>query len=509
MTETLDRMSVERFRAAIAQRLGLSFDDSKTEFLSDVLRRRAAASALPADAYLLAIESQRVPTEVGSLAQELTVGETYFFRSRDQYRALAEIAIPASVAAQCRDRELRVLSAGCASGEEAYSLGMVARDALDRSWQLSVIGIDANPAVIARAGRATFSAWALRETAPVERQRWFRAAGRDFVLEESARGSVRFELRNLVDDDPQFWRPENFDIVFFRNVLMYFAPDQASAVVARIAGALKPGGYLFLGHAETLRGVSAAFSLEHTHDTFYYRRKDERGQGAAAALRADAEASGAPAAPGAPLRGSTWFDAIGAATRRIESLATGTPESHWPDGNGRAPAAAPEPWDRAETLELLREERYAEALATLPSASQTSERDPDLLLLRSALHVHRGQLESAEEACRRLLEIDALSAGAHYLLALCRDGANDPAQAAHHDQVATYLDPGFAMPPLHLGLMAMRAGDRATARRELTRALPLLDREDASRLLLYGGGFGREALLALCRTELTGAGGRA
>jgi chemotaxis protein methyltransferase CheR len=110
--------------------------------------------------------------------------------------------------------------------------------------------------------------------------------------------------------------------------------------------------------------------------------------------------------------------------------------------------------------------------------------------------------------CRRLLKIDELNSGAHYVLALCREGARDQPAAANHDQVAVYLDPAFAMPRLHLGLLARRAGDSGTARRELAQALALLQREDASRLLLFGGGFNREALLGLCRAELIACGGK-
>jgi chemotaxis protein methyltransferase CheR len=100
-----------------------------------------------------------------------------------------------------------------------------------------------------------------------------------------------------------------------------------------------------------------------------------------------------------------------------------------------------------------------------------------------------------------------LNAGAHYLLALCRESAGDRQGALDHDRAAIYLDPGFAMPRLHLGLMARRGGDAEGARRELGEALLLLRREDISRLLLFGGGFGREALISLCRGELLSAGG--
>jgi len=90
---------------------------------------------------------------------------------------------------------------------------------------------------------------------------------------------------------------------------------------------------------------------------------------------------------------------------------------------------------------------------------------------------------------------------------LCREGAGDGPGATEHDQVATYLDPAFAMPRFHLGLLARRSGHHEAARRELALALSLLRREDASRILLFGGGFGRGALVALCRAELVACGG--
>jgi chemotaxis protein methyltransferase CheR len=158
-------------------------------------------------------------------------------------------------------------------------------------------------------------------------------------------------------------------------------------------------------------------------------------------------------------------------------------------------------------LELLKKERFSDALDLLAGLPAGSEQDPDVLLLRAALLTHSGQLEAAERASAQLLDRDELNTGAHYLLALCRESAGDPRGAVDHDRVAVYLDPGFAMPRLHLGLMARRAGDPEGARRELGQALLLLKREDASRLLLFGGGFGRDALVALCRTELLSAGG--
>src|SRR6185295_14630146 len=120
-------------------------------------------------------------------------------------------------------------------------------------------------------------------------------------------------------------------------------------------------------------------------------------------------------------------------------------------------------FDLAVPLDLLQRERFDEALVAVQSLPSEAERDADVLLLSAVLLTHGGQLAQAETVCRRLLDLDELNAGAHYVLALCREGSGDSRGAADHDQVAVYLDPGFAMPRLHLGLMARRAGEREVA----------------------------------------------
>jgi chemotaxis protein methyltransferase CheR len=122
------------------------------------------------------------------------------------------------------------------------------------------------------------------------------------------------------------------------------------------------------------------------------------------------------------------------------------------------------------------------------------------------LLAQQGEVAAAEEICLRLLAYDDMNAGAHYLLALCRETLGDRQGARDHDRLAIHLDPGFAMPRLHLGLLARRTGDRRLARTELGQALTLLKREDVTRLLFFGGGFGREGLIDLCESALKDCG---
>ncbi len=509
MNIALEPCEVPRFRNIVARRLGLQFDDAKLGFLGDLLRRRLSVNGHACETYLGSLEAGASHNELSALVQELTVPETYFFRNMDQFRVFTEVVLPCRMHAQEPHRQLRFLSAACASGEEAYTLAILLREGLaDPSWDVSILGVDVNPAMLEKAARARYLSWAMRETPLDVQRRWFRVEGREIVLDETIRAAVQFERRNLAEEDRELWQPETYDTIFCRNVIMYFTEEAGKALVARITRALAPGGYLFLGHAETLRGLSHDFHLHHTHGTFYYQRKEGANQNAKRFSTGMATTSTLVAAPLATIvdEADTWIGAICSATERIQALA-GAPRAHSLPGRS-VPFVPAEPgWNLGIPLDLLRAEHFAEALDVVQAFPPESARDPDVLLLQAVLLAHSGRLVPAEDACRRLLKIDELNSGAHYVLALCREGARDQPAAANHDQVAVYLDPAFAMPRLHLGLLARRAGDSDAARRELGQALALLQREDASRLLLFGGGFNREALLGLCRAELIACGG--
>ena len=492
--------SIERFRALIAQRLGLQFEETRLGWLAEVLRRHSTLAQLPEEGYLMQLESDTTGSSNGALAEDLTVPETYFFRNIEQFHALQQQVLPARLRARASARSLRILSAGCASGEEAYSIAMALHGRLpDAGWSLSIEAIDVNPAMLDKARRARYTAWSLRETPADMKHRWFQPEGRELQLDAAIRDAVQFEQRNLHADDPAFWRPGSFDVVFCRNVLMYFAPEHAQAAVNRIACSMTPGGVLFLGHAETLRGLSEDFHLRHSHGTFYYQRKGHAGEAETAhppldgITRSPADRAGRSE----PESTGDWAGSIARAAERVRSLtapASSSPARSRPVADHLGPA-----------LDMLRNERFADALALLQALPTDAQLEPDVLLLRAMLLVHSGHWQAAEEAGHRLLAVDGLNAGANYVLALCREGAGDHGGAIDRHQRAIQLDPTFAMPRLHLGLLARRAGDGRTMRRELNHALALLQREAAPRLLLFGGGFDRHALVDLCRAEIRAA----
>ena len=523
MTPVPTRTDIEQFRAIVTRHLGLQYEDAKLEYLADVLRQRMQSvgrvrfeSCAAYIGYLNA--SPKGSAEWRALAEQLTVNETFFFRNADNFVAFAEMVLPERIRAKASTKQLRILSAGCSSGDEPYSLAILVRQALPDldAWDVKIIGIDINPTILLKATQARYSEWSLRATSDDVRRRYFRADSGDFVLAPEIQKMVSFEERNLVDDDPLFWKSLACDVVFCRNVLMYFTPETARGVVRRIGQALLPRGFLFIGHAETLRGITPEFHLCHTHDTFYYQQRDACDVTATATWVASLDAPTSYLLPGVVESTANWIDVIQHAATRIATLAdarTRSPDHAAPEATHRHPVSQPavavpsRAWDLSLVLEAVRQERFADALELMGSLPVESHEDPDALLLRAVLLTNHGRLNESEEVCLRLLALDELNAGAHYLMALCSEHDGDANGAIEHGLTAIYLDPGFAMPHLHLGILAKRSGDDATAQRELGQALTLLASEDASRILLFGGGFSRDALLQVCQTQLRAAGG--
>jgi chemotaxis protein methyltransferase CheR len=523
MIATISAADIDGFRVLLTRKLGLFFDDGKSDFLADVLRQRMERTGC---SHFAEHERRLAPLtcldgEIQTLAEALTIGETYFFRYGDQFEALARVALPACIAAREEEgeRSLRILSAGCSSGEEAYSIAILLKEAFPQlaDWNVSILGIDVNPAAVEKATAARYSRWSLRETPEELATKYFEAAGKQMRMREEVRRAARFEQRNLAEEDNLFWQAGSFDIVFCRNVTIYFPLDVTRCVVARIARSLRPGGYFFMGHAETLRGISNDFHLHHTHNTFYYQRREavDAASGLLETMKCVARSAARPGSRmsvlDSPSDGARSEDSWSGSPAQLAAVAVPIPQGPGISGatSVSTSVAAVAGAAAAPALELLRRERFVEAKEFLRDLPPGSAVDPDAQLLLAVLHTNSGEIVEAEKIARQVLAADELNTGAHYLIALCREHASDRDGAVRHNQAATYLDPLFAMPHLHLGLLAKRAADTDTARRELGLALALFDREDPARILLFGGGFTREALVEFCRAELRACGGNA
>ena len=456
---------VAEFRELLARWLGWTFDDKDAAQLAPVLAERAATNGLTPEDYLSRLGYGGWDVEVAELAERLSITETYFFRHAEQFRALRETALPDRISTRHSQRVLRMLSVACSSGEEAYSCAIVGREARPGpDWIVSVLGIDANPAMLRKAVAARYSVWSLRETPEAAREHWFRSTEGGFEVDPEIRSLVRFGQHNIADDDPALWRAGQYDVIFCRNLLMYLTRTVAGSLVRRMTAALAPGGYLFLGHTDSLGSRPEGLAARHSHHTFYYQRTEPAAAPAGTPLPRPAP----PAVPRPPL--------------------PMTPEDAYHGAIG-----------------LLHADRFADAL-DLITAWLPGRPKPRDALLHGVLLVQTGRLDEAMVVARRLVENEGLNADAHQLLGLCLEGGHSVDDAIAQYRLAAYLDPAFAQPRLRLGQLARRRGEDRPAAADLEHALGLLAFEQAERITLFGGGFGRMALAMLCRSELDACG---
>jgi chemotaxis protein methyltransferase CheR len=255
---------------------GLAFDQSRRESLSYSVNERMRAAGCPdVSSYLALVASPTGADERQALLDEVTIPETHFFRNPPQIRALRKYVLPELLKQAAGKRKLRIWSAGCSTGEEPYTIAMLLRELIPASagWDLKVMATDVSTKALTAARRGHYSERAFVMTDPVDLQRFFvldTTAG-CYEVREEIRDLVEFRHHNLVTEAPPA-EPGELDLVLCRNVTIYFDRETTRALMHRLHTSLRDGGYLFLGHAETLWQISDAFALVPLGDAFVYRR---------------------------------------------------------------------------------------------------------------------------------------------------------------------------------------------------------------------------------------------
>jgi chemotaxis protein methyltransferase CheR len=257
-------------RRLVRQRLGIALADSKRELVYGRLCRRLRALQLRTfSSYLQRVESD-VAGELQHFCNAITTHLTAFFRERHHFEFLAQQLLPALAHGHGAARRMRIWCAGCSSGEEPYSIAMVLLENQRhlRDWDIRILATDIDTDVLRQARAGHYSGERLATLAPERMRRWFQRApdARHFVVREQLKQLVRFRTLNLVDQWPM---RGPIDVIFCRNVMIYFDRATQRQVVARMAALQRAGDHLILGHAESLLQVSHEYQL--LRDTMYRR----------------------------------------------------------------------------------------------------------------------------------------------------------------------------------------------------------------------------------------------
>jgi chemotaxis protein methyltransferase CheR len=258
-----------RIRDLVYHVAGIFHPDNKLRLLLDRCGRRMKAlktESLHEYFECLTIKPTR-QAELIALLNEITTGETCFFRNQPQLDALRQVVIPKVLEAKAKlpPRRLRIWSAGCSTGEEPYTLGMLLLEEAQgrlKDWTIEILATDLNERSLAHAKNAIYGTYSTRNLTPYYRQKYFTPAGEQLQVQAPVHGSISFSRLNLSDDGHMTFM-KSLDIVFCCNVLIYFDLTSKRKVIQHFYNNLLPHGYFFMGHSESLFGVSDDFRLVH------------------------------------------------------------------------------------------------------------------------------------------------------------------------------------------------------------------------------------------------------
>lgn len=432
MAEALPQLPWPRLSAFIAERTGLHFPPERRADLHRGLQSAAHEMGLSeADfaAWLLTAPLTRRQLHV--IAGHLTIGETYFYREPRVFEALATQVIPELLERRAQERSLRLWSAACCTGEEPYSLSMLLQQCIpgEAGWRATVLGTDINERFLQKAVAGVYGQWSFRDEAQGLRERYFERApdGRWSVLPQ-VRQRVRFAPLNLAEDNfPSLASDtQGMDLIFCRNVLMYFSQPHAAKVVEKLRRALRDDGWLVLSSSEASHALSAGSGFMPVN-----------------------------------FPGATLYRKAGSPPLKVATRAP-------------VPAvSAPQPTADA----LYQQGAYAQAADRLQAAPapDTAPVKPQFSLLARAL-ANQGKLAEALACCDRWIAAEPLESGARYLRALILEETGNTAEAGRCLQQAIYLHPDFVLAHFALGNLARGARQLREAHRHFDNTLALLNK---------------------------------
>ena len=258
---------------------GTQISEGETQKLNEIVHKRMAMLSLHDPVHyfqLVDSQSNAGKAEWEQLLSLFMNGETFFFRDSGQFSLLKEHILPTLIHRQKAARSLRILSAGCSTGEEAYSLAILVDQLLPhhQDWEVEILGIDINVRSLEHAQRGEYGRWAFRKIDSELQQQYFQQQDRHWVLNESIRTMVRFQQVNLFEDTFSFSTLgfDELDLIICRNVFLYLHADAIGHVVEKMMGVLASHGYFLTGHGELPHQAVRTLQAKIFPDSVIYQR---------------------------------------------------------------------------------------------------------------------------------------------------------------------------------------------------------------------------------------------
>lgn len=439
----------------VAERMGLCFPQERWGDLERGISSAASELRMGDVAtcirWLMSSEPSREKLEI--LASHLTIGETYFFREKKTFETLEKHVLPELISARKEEKRLRIWSAGCATGEEAYSIAILLSKVIPdlEAWHIYLLATDINQRFLDKARNGAYSQWSFRDTPEWLAEKYFKKSAKGRLeLIPIIKQMVTFSYLNLAEDSyPSLITGTNaMDVIFCRNVLMYFVPERTKKVISNFKNSLVEGGWLIPGQTEVSQSLFPDLSMTSYTGVILYRKADNvpvRMLDLSTPVEFPADLVPEPIP--VHIQGSTYEE--------IEQEAV-------KEESGKTPYS--------EALALYNVGRYSEAEAIIKSCSEDS--DSFSLLARTC--ANQGKIQEALAWCQKAIAGDKLNPVYRYLMATILQEVGQVDQSVALLKQALYLGPDFVLAHFTLGSLYLRRKKRKESLKYFENALSLL-----------------------------------
>ncbi len=473
----LSDVAYERFQKLVLERTGMLFGVKRRNALGrgiTLLCEKTAQNDL--HRYFKMLKAAETDSPVwDALIEELTVGETYFFRDENQIKALKDHLLPRIIEAHKNDRRIRIWSAGCASGEEAYTLSILLTELISdmEHWNISILGTDINKKVLNKGKAARYRGWSFRQTDPVVQSRYFLKRGEAYEAISEIRRNVHFEYLNLNEPvyPSLFTNTSAMDLILCRNVAIYYSEEVVRRVVSRFYQCLLNGGWLMMGASETSIPVFDQYAYHVVVGGTVYRKSSELEKTPKRLHFTPVKSDMMPqplVEPDARMSDPFFVaeeEAFRAPIKEVRSGAekvAANPEETVPASHIREQAVA-----------LLRQKQYDQARELLLKAVDQNPGDAESLYHLGRVHANLGQVQSARSFCERSIETDPLRAEVHYTLALIYQESGENDSAMECLKRTLFLDPDFVLAHVSMAILCRQLNQEEKSERHRRQAVEL------------------------------------
>lgn len=448
----LARQCEDNFICFIRSHLGLVIKHHQSYDLKKTLTAACEKFHCTPEEYLELIKNSGVESVyLEFLIAGITIGETYFFRDEHQMQLLKEHILPAIIQAKraANNLFLRIWSAGCASGEEIYTIAMLLRELLPdyQKWTLQLMGSDINTTSLKKAREAVYSEWAMRSITDYYKKKYFTHDKDKYHLHPDIRDAVNFMWLNLGSDDyPSMMNNTNAqDLILCRNVLIYFDDEHVSGLMKKLDACLVEGAFLMLGASDPIQ-------IKNTR-LFSYQKE---GVLLVHSALPREEIKSQPLAPAA--RQPVLHPKV-----KVKKTIIPARESSQPSSFAI----------KAEIEKLMAEASWQEVINKIPDLDQPTLHQIDMLNIMATALANTGQLDDALISCEESLDLDKTQKQTWAVLAMILIEKNQLAEAESALRKALFLDYQFVAAHLQLGLLLIRNGNTKKGLSSLTNALAI------------------------------------